>query len=79
MKAVTYYFRSELEGLNEEELIAAVNESAAQGLVFFGNLLGLNFGKPETNDSNIVAVTPTATATNIGNESGPSISTLRKA
>ncbi|XP_044256740.1 uncharacterized protein LOC123006374 [Tribolium madens] len=56
--------QNESEGLNEEELIAAVNESAEQGLVFFGNLLGLTFGKPETNETNTEAVTP-ATNTSI--------------
>ncbi|RZC42238.1 uncharacterized protein BDFB_008862, partial [Asbolus verrucosus] len=58
--------QSESEGLNEEELIAAVNESAEQGLVFFGNLLGLTFGKPETNETNteaVTAVTNTSTET----------------
>lgn len=64
VQAVTY-FRNESEGLNEEELIAAVNESAEQGLVFFGNLLGLTFGKPETNETNTEAVTP---VTNTSNE-----------
>lgn len=38
--------------LNEEELIAAVNETAEQGLAFFTNLLGLTFGKTETNSTN---------------------------
>ncbi|XP_067002655.2 uncharacterized protein [Anabrus simplex] len=33
--------------LSEEELIAAVNESAEEGLAFFSNLLGLNFGGAE--------------------------------
>jgi hypothetical protein len=61
--------QSESEGLNEEELIAAVNESAEQGLVFFGNLLGLTFGKPETNETNAEAVTP---VTNTTNETSPS-------
>lgn len=46
------YFRVETEELNEEELIAAVNESAEQGLAFFGNLLGLAFGNPEVNATN---------------------------
>lgn len=45
------YFRAEPEELNEEELIAAVNETAEQGLVFFGNWLGL-FGKPDVNATN---------------------------
>ncbi|KAG8228333.1 hypothetical protein J437_LFUL009378 [Ladona fulva] len=33
------------EGLSEAELIAAVNESAEDGIAFFSNLLGLNFGE----------------------------------
>ncbi|XP_063929577.1 uncharacterized protein LOC135141918 [Zophobas morio] len=57
--------QSESEGLNEEELIAAVNESAEQGLVFFGNLLGLTFGKPQTNETNAESVT---SVTNTSNE-----------
>lgn len=56
------YFRTESEELNEEELIAAVNESAEHGLVFFGNLLGLTFQKPKLNETNSTAVTSTTDA-----------------
>ncbi|XP_017774792.1 PREDICTED: uncharacterized protein LOC108561391 [Nicrophorus vespilloides] len=38
-----------LNGLSEEEIIEAVNQSAQQGLAFFGNLFGLAFGKQEAN------------------------------
>ncbi|CAH0562486.1 unnamed protein product [Brassicogethes aeneus] len=44
-------------GLNEEELIATVNETAEQGLAFFGNLLGLAFGKPDTNNADTETTT----------------------
>lgn len=48
--------------MNEEEIIEAVNETAEQGLAFFGNLLGLTFGKPEVNSTN--SNIPTNTNTN---------------
>ncbi|GJQ71867.1 hypothetical protein Trydic_g15871 [Trypoxylus dichotomus] len=41
---------NETVGFSEEELIAVVNESAEKGLRFFGNLLGLAFGKSDTNE-----------------------------
>lgn len=43
--------------------MAAVNETAEQGLVFFGNLLGLTFGKPEVNTTTNANI-PTDTNTN---------------
>ncbi|GFG28537.1 hypothetical protein Cfor_08895 [Coptotermes formosanus] len=36
-----------LEEINEEALIAAVNESAEEGIAFFSNLLGITFGGGE--------------------------------
>jgi hypothetical protein len=36
-----------LEEVNEEALIAAVNESAEEGIAFFSNLLGITFGGGE--------------------------------
>jgi hypothetical protein len=35
------------EEINEEALIAAVNESAEEGIAFFSNLLGITFGGGE--------------------------------
>ncbi|KAF5284814.1 hypothetical protein FQA39_LY04539 [Lamprigera yunnana] len=49
---------TETEELNEEELIAVVNETAEQGLVFFGNWLGL-FGKSDNNETNTETVNET--------------------
>jgi len=36
-----------VEEINEEALIAAVNESAEEGMAFFSNLLGITFGGGE--------------------------------
>lgn len=36
-----------MEEINEEALIAAVNESAEEGMAFFSNLLGITFGGVE--------------------------------
>lgn len=47
-----FSYRTDSSELNEEELIATVNETAEQGLAFFTNLLGLTFGKTEANSTN---------------------------
>lgn len=51
------------EELSEEALIAAVNESAEEGIAFFTNLLGITFGGGEssgnTTDANITTETTT--------------------
>ncbi|KAK4871981.1 hypothetical protein RN001_016105 [Aquatica leii] len=57
---------TESEELNEEELIAVVNETAEQGLAFFGNWLGL-FGKSDVNGTNTENVDETNL--NVGNNS----------
>lgn len=58
------YFRSESEELNEEDIMAVVNETAQQGLAFFGNLLGFAFGRPQSNQtkSDEGSSTPSPTA-----------------
>ncbi|KAF5295918.1 hypothetical protein FQR65_LT10349 [Abscondita terminalis] len=57
---------NEPEELNEEELIAVVNETAEQGFAFFGNWLGL-FGKSDVNGTNTKTVNETNH--NVGNNS----------
>jgi len=51
------------EEINEEALIAAVNESAEEGIAFFSNLLGLTFGGGEapSNTTDVDNTTETTT------------------
>ena len=58
------------EDINEEALIAAVNESAEEGITFFSHLLGINFGGAEVpanstdaNNSNATEFTSIITET----------------
>jgi hypothetical protein len=51
------------EELSEEALIAAVNESAEEGIAFFSNLLGITFGGGEAsgNATDVDNITETTT------------------
>lgn len=51
------------EELNEEALIAAVNESAEEGIAFFTNLLGITFGGGEASGNTTDANNTTETTT----------------
>ena len=52
-----------LEEINEEALIAAVNESAEEGIAFFSNLLGITFGGGEAPGNATEADNTTETTT----------------
>lgn len=56
-----YRNHTESVGFTEEDLIAVVNESAEKGLVFFGNLLGLAFGKSDSTEEDISLSNTTST------------------
>ncbi|PSN41708.1 hypothetical protein C0J52_07766 [Blattella germanica] len=64
------------EELNEEALIAAVNESAEEGIAFFTNLLGINFGGSgeilpnATDTTNTTETTSTSTTLSTENPTG---------
>jgi hypothetical protein len=49
------------EELSEEALIAAVNESAEEGIAFFTNLLGITFGGGEASGNTTEADNTTET------------------
>ncbi|XP_075214985.1 uncharacterized protein LOC142320886 [Lycorma delicatula] len=60
--------------VNEAALIAAVNESAEEGIAWFSSLLGISFGGNQGNSTSSAAASSPSSSSEPSNPSSPSIS-----